>query len=177
LILVELDHRFHFIAEIFFCNAYFIFNIFKHHAYYSQNIFKHTNYNKPSFKYLYSFVIHISHFWDRPVPIISDVRFSYLALVQDKKIMCALPANACCTVYVNCPQALVSFKKYIPPPLPYFKVNICPLLLPHLRWPNYIVTLPRYFSFRLPHLNINIGPIEILPSGVGDFSVLHFCRC
>ena len=28
---------------------------------------------------------HISHFWDRPVPIFSDVRFSYLALVQDKK--------------------------------------------------------------------------------------------
>jgi hypothetical protein len=27
----------------------------------------------------------ISHFWDRPVPIFSDVRFSYLALVQDKK--------------------------------------------------------------------------------------------
>ena len=27
----------------------------------------------------------ISHFWDRQVPIFSDVRFSYLALVQDKK--------------------------------------------------------------------------------------------
>jgi hypothetical protein len=66
-------------------------------------------------------------------------------------------------------QALVSFKKYMPPPLPYFKVNICPLPLPHFasiffaylwsfHWPNYIVTLPRYFSFRLPHLNINTGP-------------------
>jgi hypothetical protein len=65
--------------------------------------------------------------------------------------------------------ALVSFKKYMPPPLPYFKVNICPLPLPHFasifftylwsfRWPNYIVTLPRYFSFRLPHLNINTWP-------------------
>ena len=54
-------------------------------------------------------------------------------------------------------------------PLPYFKVNICPLPLPHFvsiffaylwsfRWPNYIVTLPRYFSFRLPpHLNIPTG--------------------
>jgi hypothetical protein len=42
-------------------------------------------------------------------------------------------------------------------PLPYFKVNICPLPLPHFasiffaylwsfRWLNYIVTLPRYFS-------------------------------
>jgi hypothetical protein len=28
-------------------------------------------------------------------------------------------------------QALVSFKKYMLPPLPYFKVNICPLPLPH----------------------------------------------
>jgi hypothetical protein len=28
-------------------------------------------------------------------------------------------------------QALVSFKKYMPPPLPYFNVNICPLPLPH----------------------------------------------
>ena len=65
-------------------------------------------------------------------------------------------------------QALVSFKKYMPTPLPYFKVNICPLPLPHFasiffaylwsfRWPNYIVTLPRYFSFRLPHLNIPTG--------------------
>jgi hypothetical protein len=67
------------------------------------------------------------------------------------------------------PQALVSFKKYMLPPLPYFKVNICPFPLPHFasiffaflwsfRWPNYIVTLPRYFSLRLPHLNIPTGP-------------------
>jgi hypothetical protein len=28
-------------------------------------------------------------------------------------------------------QALVSFKKYMLPPLPYFKVNICPFPLPH----------------------------------------------
>jgi hypothetical protein len=66
------------------------------------------------------------------------------------------------------PQALVSFKKYMSPPLPYFKVNIYPFPLPHFasiffaylwsfRWPNYIVTLPRYFSFRLPHLTINTG--------------------
>ena len=65
-------------------------------------------------------------------------------------------------------QALVSFKTYMPPPLPYFKVYFCPLPLPHFasiffaylwsfRWPNYVVTLPRYFSFRLPHLNIPTG--------------------
>jgi hypothetical protein len=69
-------------------------------------------------------------------------------------------------------QALVSFKRYMPPPLPYFKVNICPLPLPHFasiffaylwsfRWRNYIVTLPKYFSFRLPHLNINTGPPSV----------------
>ena len=28
-------------------------------------------------------------------------------------------------------QALVSFKKYMPPPLPYFKVSIYPFPLPH----------------------------------------------
>jgi hypothetical protein len=32
--------------------------------------------------------------YSRPVPIFSHVRFSYLALVQDKKITCVLPANA-----------------------------------------------------------------------------------
>ena len=66
-------------------------------------------------------------------------------------------------------QTLASFKKYMPPPLPYFKVNIYPFPLPHFasiyfyffryfRWPNYIVTLPSYFSFRLPYLNIPTGP-------------------
>jgi hypothetical protein len=29
------------------------------------------------------------------------------------------------------PQALVSFNKYMPPPLPYFMVNISPFPLPH----------------------------------------------
>ena len=73
------------------------------------------------------------------------------------------------TLHEVVPQALVSFKKYMPPPLPYFKVNMCPLPLPlfasiffsylwSFRWPKYIVTLPRYFSLRLPHLNINTGP-------------------
>ena len=74
----------------------------------------------------------------------------------------------CILIEVYVAQTLVSFKKYIPPPLPDFKVNICPLPLPHFasiffaylgsfRWPNYIITLPRYFSFRLTHLNINTG--------------------
>jgi hypothetical protein len=29
------------------------------------------------------------------------------------------------------PQTLVSLKKYMLPPLPYFKVKICPFPLPH----------------------------------------------
>ena len=33
--------------------------------------------------------------------------------------------------YVYTPQALVSFQKYMPPPLPYCKVNIYPFPLPH----------------------------------------------
>ena len=71
--------------------------------------------------------------------------------------------------YTVLPQALVSLKNYMLPPLPSFKVNICPFPLPHFtsicfaylcsfRWPNYIVTLLRCFSFRLPHLNIPTGP-------------------
>ena len=73
------------------------------------------------------------------------------------------------SIFYHRSHALVSFKKYMPPPLPYFKVNIYPFPLSHFasifiaylwsfRWPNYIVTLPRYFSFRLPHLNISTGP-------------------
>ena len=42
----------------------------------------------------------ISHFWDRPVPIFSDVRFSYLALVQDKKNHVRFPGK--CMLYSLC---------------------------------------------------------------------------
>jgi hypothetical protein len=83
-----------------------------------------------------------------------------------------LPLSLFCDqnlILVKWSQALVSFKIYMPPPLPYFNVNIYPFPLPHFasiffaylwsfRWPNYIVTLLRYFSFRLPHLNISTGP-------------------
>ena len=62
-------------------------------------------------------------------------------------------------------------KKYMPPPLPYFSVNIYPFPLPHIAsiffaylwsfgWPIYIVTLPRHFSFRLPHLNVPTEPLS-----------------
>ena len=47
-------------------------------------------------------------------------------------------------------QALGSFKKYMPPPLPYFKVNICPLPLPHFAsiFFAYIVILSLTQLFR-----------------------------
>jgi hypothetical protein len=54
-------------------------------------------------------LINISHFSDKPVPIFSDVRFSYLALVQDKKSTCVLPINACCTVMSTAPPILHAF--------------------------------------------------------------------
>jgi hypothetical protein len=81
---------------------------------------------------------------------------------------------------------LVSLKKYMPPPLPYFKVNICPFPLPHFasiffaylwsfRWPNYIVTLPRYFSLRLPRLDISTGPpSDELDKNISERSLFYF---
>jgi hypothetical protein len=83
-------------------------------------------------------------------------------------------------------QALVSFKKYMLPPLPYFKVYICLFPLPHFasiffaylwsfRWPNYIVTLPRYFSLRLPHLNIPTWPpLDELDKNISERSLFYF---
>ena len=77
-------------------------------------------------------------------------------------------------------------KKYMPPPLPYFKVNICPFPLPHFasiffaylwsfRWPNDIVILPRYFSLRLPHLNIPTWPpSDELDKNISERSLFYF---
>ena len=96
----------------------------------------------------------------------------------------------CLSVSKAQPQALVSFKNYMPPPLPYFKVYIYPFPLPHFAsiffaylwsfcWPNYFVTLPRYFSFRLRHLNIPTGPPSdeldnnIQRTSLGYFSVIE----
>ena len=68
------------------------------------------------------------------------------------------------------PQALVSFKKYIPPPLPYFKVNICPLsvkclsslhdkyvIVPADKASNNIVFVCKsyYFEYLIKELGIN----------------------
>ena len=60
----------------------------------------------------------------------------------------------------------------MPPPLPFFKVNICPFLLNSPLRLNIFrlfvflsltqlyryTPLPRYFSFGMPHLNIPTGP-------------------
>jgi hypothetical protein len=49
-----------------------------------------------------------------------------LGLGDVARLVCSSPAFS-----DSVAQALVSFKKYMPPPVPYFKVNICPLPLPH----------------------------------------------
>jgi hypothetical protein len=46
------------------------------------------------------------------------------------------------------PQALVAFKKYMPHPLPYFKVNICPFPLPHFAGKS--ITCLHDDSYKLP---------------------------
>jgi hypothetical protein len=57
-----------------------------------------------------------SHFWDRPVPIFSDVRFSYLALVQDKKNHVRFAGK--CMLYSLCNNVsyfpFISIKKVVP---------------------------------------------------------------
>jgi hypothetical protein len=48
------------------------------------------------------------------------------------------------------PQALVSFRKYMPPPLPYFNVNICPFGVEHIFIiciGTIICILKAYFTF------------------------------
>ena len=44
-------------------------------------------------------------------------------------------------------QALVSFKKYMPPPLPSFKVNICLLPLPHFASIFVILSLTQLYRY------------------------------
>ena len=49
----------------------------------------------------------IGHVWYSFLTFETD-QFLFLAMwdfliLQDKKIMCVLPENSCCTVYVNCP--------------------------------------------------------------------------
>jgi hypothetical protein len=51
--------------------------------------------------------------------------------ISDKEYVQVISVNNSNIVKDLQAQALVSLKKYMPPPLPYFKVNICPLPLPH----------------------------------------------
>ena len=91
----------------------------------------------------------ISHFWDRPVPIFTDVRFSYLALVQDKKIMCVLLANAWCTVYVNCPSPILHAFPFYNKQFTVYKFSI---FYKHANPNNqpyyYIITFTQYTKIR-----------------------------
>jgi hypothetical protein len=69
------------------------------------------------------FILHLFRFIrlkDKSIyrSIAGDLYWSYLALKENSS-------------QLNTAQALVSFKKYMPPPLPYFKVNIYPFPLPH----------------------------------------------
>jgi hypothetical protein len=50
-----------------------------------------------------------------------------------KNIVCGGPVGIfkCRKEKYGQSQALVSFKKYMPPPLLYFEINICPFPLPH----------------------------------------------
>jgi hypothetical protein len=52
------------------------------------------------------------------------------------------------------PQALVSLKKYMPPPLPYFKVNICQfrMQMEIQRKPEVVVSVSLTEIFNKPHL-------------------------
>ena len=127
---------------------------------------------------------HANHYATDAVKQMSTL--SILSSFSCVNLTCRLYPHSQCIlimyIIIVCTQALVSFKKYMPPPLPYFKVNICPFPLPHFasilfaylwsfRWPNYIVTLPRYFSLRLPHLNI---PSDELDKNISERSLFYF---
>ena len=79
----------------------------------------------------------------------------------------------------NEPQALVSFQKYMPPPLPYFKLNIYPFPLPHFasifvaylwsfRWPNWT----RIFS-ECGLLKISVNETDTTTSGLRWIFHMH----
>jgi hypothetical protein len=57
--------------------------------------------------------------------------YRFLNIFQKIKLKTARGGGILFTDNEDNSQALVSFKKYIPPPLPYFKVNIYPFPLPH----------------------------------------------
>ena len=95
------------------------------------------------------------------------------------------------TSKASCSTGTCFIKKYMPPPLPYFKVNICHFPLPHftsiffrlfvilLLTQLYRYTpeifLPRYFSLRLSHLNIPTGPpSDILDKNISERSLFYF---
>jgi hypothetical protein len=52
------------------------------------------------------------------------------------------------------PQAFVSFNKYMPPSLPYFKVNICPFPLLHFASVSWIGNKLYHLSTSSPYNNV-----------------------
>ena len=86
---------------------------------------------------LSSFIVHI-HICSQLVKTLITITWMRLKV-----------GNSCGQVTGTC-----FIQKIYAPPLPYFKIYICPFPLPHFasiffaylwsfRWPNYIVTLPR----------------------------------
>jgi hypothetical protein len=58
-----------------------------------------------------------------------NMQFSWILFAKQMTVTSQIYGKP--NILEHTPQALVSFKKYMPPPLPYFKVNICPFPLPH----------------------------------------------
>jgi hypothetical protein len=76
--------------------------------------------------------------WDRVVAAETQVcHRSYIIAAKYSGACIGQQIRKVCRCQKGYRKTLVSFKTYIPPPLPYFKVNISPLLkflISHIRW-------------------------------------------
>jgi hypothetical protein len=69
--------------------------------------------------------------WSEDNSVLNDAQFGIRPGYGTHDAISALHSIISKSLRQGKTQALVSFKKYMTPPLPYFKVNICPLPLPH----------------------------------------------
>jgi hypothetical protein len=69
--------------------------------------------------------------WSEDNSVLTDAQFGFRPGYGTHDAISALHSIISKSLRQGKTQALVSFKKYMPPPLPYFKVIICPLPLPH----------------------------------------------
>jgi hypothetical protein len=69
--------------------------------------------------------------WSEDNSVLTDAQFGFRPGYDTHDAISALHSIISKSLRQGKTQALVSLKKYMPPPLPYFKVNICPLPLPH----------------------------------------------